>query len=59
MGSLVEKLHKEYEGKVAEVVAKSTLLILVNGQNIEFLGGQDSKLSDGDRIAMTLVVAGR
>lgn len=56
--SLIEKLDKEFSGRIADAVSKSTLFIIVNGQDIEFLGGQDTKLSDEDRIALTPIVAG-
>jgi MoaD family protein len=56
--SLVEKLDKEYGGRIAEAISKSNLFILVNGQDTEFLGGQDTRLSDGDSVAITPVVAG-
>ena len=56
--NLIEELDKEYSGRIAEALSKSILAILVNGQDVEFLGGPDTKLSDGDRVALSPIVAG-
>lgn len=51
-------LDNQYEGKLAEAISKSSLFILINGQDIEFLNGRYTKLSDGDNVAMIPLVAG-
>lgn len=57
---LIERLDKEYEGKLWETISKSNLniSILVNGRDIEFLRGMNAYLSDGDRVAIIPLVAG-
>jgi MoaD family protein len=57
---LIERLDKEYEGKLWETISKSNLniSILVNGRDIEFLRGMNAYFSDGDRVAIIPLVAG-
>lgn len=56
--TLIEELDKNFGGKIAEALSQSILFILVNGQDVEFLAGPETKLSDGDRVALTPAVAG-
>jgi molybdopterin converting factor small subunit len=58
IANLLESLDSQYEGKFAEAASKSSLFILVNGQDIEFLNGRYTKLSYGASVAMIPLVAG-
>jgi len=57
---LIERLDKEYEGKLWETISKSNMniYILLNGRDIEFLRGINAHLSNGDRVAIIPLVAG-
>lgn len=49
---LLEKATQKYGEKMMEVTSKTGILIMLNGQNIEFLGGMNAKLFNGDRVAI-------
>lgn len=49
---LLENASLKYGKEVMEVPSKTGILIMLNGQNIEFLGGVNVRLSDGDRVAI-------
>lgn len=49
---LLEKIAQKYGKKIIESSLRAGALILLNGQNIELLGGLDARLSSGDRIAV-------
>jgi len=55
---LIKKLDEEYGGKVWEAISRPNIFIFVNGQDIEFLRGIDTILSDGDRVAIMPLAAG-
>lgn len=54
---LLERAEKRY-GEVFKEALRPEVSIMLNGQNIEFLGGFNAKLTDGDRIAIMPIVAG-
>jgi molybdopterin converting factor small subunit len=58
VNGLVKKLDKKLQGKISKAISRPTISILVNGQDIEFLGGNQTRLVDGDRIAIIPLVAG-
>lgn len=47
-----------YSFRVLDALLKPGTSIMLNGQNIEFLGGVKARLSDGDRVAIIPPVAG-
>jgi len=49
---LFEAVVSKYNEKTTESLLKDGMLIVLNGQNIEFLGGANASLSDGDRVAI-------
>ncbi|MBS7654191.1 MAG: MoaD/ThiS family protein [Candidatus Bathyarchaeia archaeon] len=55
---LLEEIAAKYGDKTLEVLLKPEISILLNGQYVEFLGGGDAKLSDGDRVAIIPSIAG-
>ena len=55
---LIMEAVKRYGCTILETFFKPGNSILLNGQNIEFLGGIKAKLSDGDRVAIMPLIAG-
>lgn len=55
---LLRKAVMQYGDKILESILKSETLIFLNGQNVEFLGGLDAKLSEGDRVAIVPLIEG-
>ena len=55
---LIERIVAKHGDKVRKILSKSDVSILLNGQYLEFLGGENAKLSDGDRIAIIPPIAG-
>lgn len=49
---LLEIIAQEYGRDALEATLKLGALILLNGQNIELLGGINAKLSNEDRVAI-------
>lgn len=58
VGCLLRKAAMQYGDKIAKTMLKPETSILLNGRNIEFLGGLNAKLSEGDRVAIMPLVAG-
>lgn len=62
MESTIEELlwvaAQKYGEKILEIPRKLGTTIMLNGQNIEFLGGMKAKLSDGDRVAIIPPLSG-
>lgn len=54
---LLEKALERY-GEAFKNAFRPDVYIMLNGQNIEFLGGLNAKLADGDRVAVVPIVAG-
>ncbi|MBS7604911.1 MAG: MoaD/ThiS family protein [Candidatus Bathyarchaeia archaeon] len=48
----------KYGEKIIEKVSKAGTIIALNGQNIEFLGGTNARLFDGDRVAIIPQIEG-
>lgn len=60
-GSTIRELLKKAMERYGEAFVKALrpeVSIMLNGQNIEFLGGFNAKLADGDRVAIVPIVAG-
>lgn len=55
---LIEKMAAKYGGEVLKILSNPGVSILLNGQYLEFLGGESAKLSDGDRIAIIPPIVG-
>ena len=55
---VIEKLDREHEGKLSEAMSKPNMSILLNGRDIEFLGGFKTRLHNGDKIVIIPLVAG-
>ncbi|MEM2341676.1 MAG: MoaD/ThiS family protein [Candidatus Bathyarchaeia archaeon] len=56
---LISDVAMKYGGFILEVLSKPAKnSILLNGQDIEFLGYFNAKLSDGDRVAIIPLVSG-
>lgn len=55
---LLKKIAETYGDKALKIILKPETSILLNGQYVEFLGGADAKLSDGDRVAIIPSIAG-
>ncbi|MGV9203605.1 MAG: MoaD/ThiS family protein [Promethearchaeia archaeon] len=62
---IIQRFINEYKNKLDENMLNkdknglsSDTIILVNGRNIEYLEGMDTKLSNGDRIVLSLRMAG-
>jgi MoaD family protein len=55
---LIKKIAETYGDKALRIILKPETSILLNGQYVEFLGGVDAKLSDGDRVAIIPLIAG-
>lgn len=55
---LLKKIAAKYDDKILNVILKPNISILINGQYIEFLGGMNATLSDGDRVAVISLAAG-
>jgi MoaD family protein len=55
---LIKKIAEAYGDKALRIILKPETSILLNGQYVEFLGGVDAKLSDGDRVAIIPLIAG-
>ena len=55
---LFKKLAMEHEDKFYKVLSKLNTSVLVNGQDIDFLRGMNTKLSVGDRVAIVPLAAG-
>jgi molybdopterin converting factor small subunit len=55
---LIKKLAIENEKKVYKILSKLNTSVLVNGQDIDFLQGINTKLSVGDRVAIIPLAAG-
>jgi len=55
---LIREAAKRYGNTILETFFKPGNFILLNGQNIEFLGGINAKLSDGDRVSIMPLIAG-
>ncbi|MEM1585840.1 MAG: MoaD/ThiS family protein [Candidatus Bathyarchaeia archaeon] len=49
---------QKYGEKIMGIVSKAGTIIVLNGQNIEFLGGINARLSDGDRVAIIPLIDG-
>ncbi|MEM1607352.1 MAG: MoaD/ThiS family protein [Candidatus Bathyarchaeia archaeon] len=54
---LLESAEKLY-GEAFKDAFRPEVSIMLNGQNIEFLGGFNAKVADGDRVAIVPIVAG-
>ncbi len=54
VGLLLERLAREIPGMREALYANDSLsvMVLVNGRNIDFLDGMDTRLRDGDRVAI-------
>ncbi len=48
----------EFVGKLRDGVAKGYLQVLLNGRNIVFLDGPETRLSDGDTVAILPPIGG-
>ncbi|MEM1514859.1 MAG: MoaD/ThiS family protein [Candidatus Bathyarchaeia archaeon] len=48
----------KYSEKILDFLSKEGIIIMLNGQNIEFLEGVKTKLSDEDRVAIVPPVNG-
>lgn len=56
---LIQKLDSIYNGAITRSLKlDKQISILLNGQDIEHLGGLDARLADGDRVAFIPLVAG-
>jgi molybdopterin converting factor small subunit len=55
---LLEKIAETYGDKALRIMLKPETSILLNGQYVEFLGGADAKLFDGDRVAIIPSITG-
>lgn len=55
---LLEEIAAKYGDKALKVLLKPEISILLNGQYVEFLGGTNAKLSDGDRVAIIPSITG-
>ncbi|MBS7634935.1 MoaD/ThiS family protein [Candidatus Bathyarchaeota archaeon] len=55
---LLEVIAAKHGDKVLEVLLKPEISMLLNGQYVEFLGGADAKISDGDRVAIIPSITG-
>ncbi|MEM2320865.1 MAG: MoaD/ThiS family protein [Candidatus Bathyarchaeia archaeon] len=49
---LLENAALKYGKEIMETLSKTGILIILNGQNVEFLGRMNARLSDGDRVAI-------
>jgi MoaD family protein len=60
ISGLLQKLSKKYGDEILRILKKShsEISILINGQDIEHLGGASAKLSDDDKIVIIPLVAG-
>ncbi|MEM2835739.1 MAG: MoaD/ThiS family protein [Candidatus Bathyarchaeia archaeon] len=55
---LLENAALKYGKEIMRAPSREGVLIILNGQNIEFLGGLNAKLSDGDRVVILPPVDG-
>ncbi|MBS7624010.1 MoaD/ThiS family protein [Candidatus Bathyarchaeota archaeon] len=55
---LLNIIAEQCGGEILNRFVKSGASIMLNGQNIEFLGGIEARLNDGDRVAIVPNVAG-
>ncbi|MBS7606918.1 MoaD/ThiS family protein [Candidatus Bathyarchaeota archaeon] len=55
---LLRKAVMQYGDKTLESILKPETSIFLNGQNVEFLGGLEAKLSEGDRVAIVPLIEG-
>lgn len=55
---LLETAALKYSKKILEMLSREGMIIMLNGQNIEFLEGVKTKLSDGDRVAIVPPIDG-
>ncbi|NVM31369.1 MAG: MoaD family protein [Candidatus Helarchaeota archaeon] len=65
VGDVISKFIDEYRDKLDKVLynpesktLQKYILVLLNGRNIVFLDGFDTKLEDGDVIAISPPIAG-
>jgi|YelNatPaOPRAMG01_1025707.scaffolds.fasta_scaffold08754_4 molybdopterin synthase sulfur carrier subunit len=62
MRDLIDIISKDYLGKETLLESsgklKSTIIVLVNGKNIDFIDKLETKLSDGDLISLVPAVFG-
>lgn len=59
IGGLISDIAMKYGRLILELLSKpAKSSILLNGQDIEFLGYFNAKLSDGDRVAIIPLVSG-
>jgi len=55
---LIDELDKKYSISLRDEMTKYNISIMINGYEIEFLKGFNTKLHNGDRIAFIPPVAG-
>ncbi len=60
---LVKKADEVTDGRFSKAVwsegwFRENLIVFVNGRNVEFLGGKNAKLRDGDVVAIFPAIAG-
>ncbi|MEM1581731.1 MAG: MoaD/ThiS family protein [Candidatus Bathyarchaeia archaeon] len=58
VGELLRMIAEKYGDEMLEIFLKPETFILLNGKNIEFLGGTNAKLSNGDRVAIIPLIVG-
>lgn len=58
VGKLIEKIAAEYGSEVLKALLRPGVSVLLNGQYIELLGGESTRVSEGDRIAIIPPIAG-
>ena len=65
VGEIIDKFIKEYGKKLDKTLLdpgsktlRQFILILVNGRNINFLDGLNTKLAEGDVVAITPPIGG-
>lgn len=62
-GTVMQMLIKKYKQKFKQVIMdktnlKSSIKMIINGRDIEYLNGLDTKLKDGDVIVIIPPIAG-